>query len=150
MTAMNNERQPESKPMPPHVGVAYKDAIDNINLAKTQQWAITSYALAAYAAIFALGKAEAVSPLERHLLSLLALFVLVSSFSFLALTQSFMTKMRARLTYIYKNYFTEGELCGLKLSIEPKPFWYQPGALLAFWATSLLSFAATVYRIWRG
>ena len=43
--------------MPKRIEMIFQDAFDNLRFFKQQQWIITSYALTAYAALFALGLA---------------------------------------------------------------------------------------------
>ena len=53
------------KQMPIRVQLVYKDAVDNLMFLKRQQWLVTTYALTAYAALFAVARAISVSGLGK-------------------------------------------------------------------------------------
>jgi len=126
-----------TKEMRGHVEIAYKDAIDNIQFCKRQQWVVTNYAIAAYAALYSIAPRQDYSVL-RTLLILVAIAICVYHFCALMSLQRLMTRLRLRLAHIYEDYFEAEERYRLDLSAKAKSFWHQPGLLIGLIAVSVI------------
>lgn len=103
------------KDMPKRIEIVYKDALDNIAFLKKQQWIITGYGIAVFAALFAI--AERVKPSVNGRVVLIGLALLAAGYGFMVLIgfYSAMKKFRDRLDWIYRNFFDASEQDGLRL-----------------------------------
>jgi hypothetical protein len=104
--------------MPHRIEMVYKDALGNLKFLKEQQWPVTKYALTAYGVLFTAAKVID-EPSYNGLL--IAAVWLVFLFS-LAILISFMhgiRRFRARVRWIYDNFFKAEEVEGLRLD-QPK------------------------------
>jgi hypothetical protein len=105
-----------SDDMPKRIEVIFQDATHNLRFFKQQEWTVTNYALAAYAALFAVAHiAKQAGPPLRVIV--IAAIVLVAAYS-IAILLSFvdsLEKFRGRIEWIYKKYFEceEREALGL-------------------------------------
>ena len=107
-----------SDDMPKRIEVIFQDATHNLRFFKQQQWTVTNYALAAYAALFAVAHiAKQVGPPLRVIV--IAAIVLVSAYSIAVLLSyvDSLEKFRGRIEWIYKKYFEceEREALGLTM-----------------------------------
>ena len=90
------------------IEIAYKDALDNLMFLKQQEWAITRYALAVYAALFALRAALKSTDIDR-VLEIIVIVAAVFATSYLVSFELTIAKHRNRLRQIYCVYFTDNE-----------------------------------------
>jgi hypothetical protein len=108
-----------SDDMPKRIEVIFQDATHNLRFFKQQQWTVTNYALAAYAALFAVAHIvkQADPPLR---VIVMAAIVLVAAYS-IAVLMSFvdsLEKFRDRIEWIYKEYFECEEMEALGLTVR--------------------------------
>jgi hypothetical protein len=112
---MENPAAPEQPDVPKRAELLYKDTTDNLRFFKQQQWTITRYALAAYAALYAASKIAKTGCLEKALLVaavwLVAVFSLVVLHRFIVSLEDF----RGRIAWFYRTHFPceEREALGL-------------------------------------
>jgi hypothetical protein len=84
--------------MPRHIGLSYKDAVENIIFNKKQQWVTTNYALIIYAAIFTVSaNFFSRNDMVRALLGILTALTFVYHVYMLKLLQDAITAFRNRL-----------------------------------------------------
>src|SRR6202011_3211773 len=70
-----------ARQMTAHVEAAYKDAVENINFLKRQQWVATNYAVLVYAAIFVIsGTYFSRTDFARNMLGIVTLVTFVIHF----------------------------------------------------------------------
>jgi hypothetical protein len=135
--------------MPEHVGIAYKEAVDNIIFVKRQQWMATNYAILVYAAIFVISAHYFNrTDLARNWLGVLTIAVFVIHWFMLHLFQREIEKFRNRLGWIYMTYFSEEERAGLNVELEPRPYWYQPEPYVGLIAVSFVGAFLTAIYLW--
>jgi hypothetical protein len=135
--------------MPDHVGIAYKDAVDNILFLKRQQWLATNYVLLLYAAIFVISAHYfSRTDLARNWLGVVTIGAFIVHWYVLHLFQGSIEKFRNRLGWIYRSYFTEKERAGLELQLEPRSYWYQPEVYIGLMTVSLVGAVLTAVYLW--
>ena len=135
--------------MPEHVEAAYKTAVDNIIFLKRQQWLATNYALLVYAAIFVIsahyfGRTD----VARNWLGVLTIATFVIHGCMLHLFQRAIEKLRSRLAWIYKTYFSAEERAGLDVQMEPRSYWYPPELYIGLIAVSFVGAVLTAVYLW--
>ena len=106
------------KEMPKRIQMAYKDALDNIAFLKRQQWIITNYSFAAYAALYFLCKETHPNNSVRFLIAFIIVIVASYCVAVLSSFEDGMKKFRARLNWIYKNQFSRAEQTGMNFGEE--------------------------------
>jgi len=135
--------------MPTHVGVAYKDAVENIIFLKRQQWLATNYALLVYAAIFVISAHYfSRTDVARNWLGILTIATFVVHWGMLHLFQRAIETFRDRLDWIYRSYFSEEERVGLDLRPVPRSYWYQPEVYIGLLAVSFVGAVLTAVYLW--
>jgi hypothetical protein len=135
--------------MPTHIGLAYKDAIDNIMFLKIQEWTATNYALLIYGAVF-VSAAEFFSKTDfaRNALGILAIATFLIHWYVMFLFQRTIEKFRARLYWIYRTYLTSDERVALDLPAGPHSLrtqWDVAGWLILI---SFVGCALTTVYLW--
>jgi hypothetical protein len=134
--------------LPRHIGLAYKDAVENIIFNKKQQWVTTNYALIIYAAIFTVSaNFFSRNDMVRALLGILTALTFVYHVYMLKLLQDAITAFRNRLAWIYRTYFTTDEQAGLNLTFDPKPYEHQPFVMIGLVAVSIVAAALTEFYL---
>jgi amino acid permease len=135
--------------MPPHIGRAYRDAVDNIIFLKRQQWVATNYALLVYAAIFVIS-AEYFSRTDfaRNSLGIIAIVVFVIHWYVIFVFQRAINKFRSRLYWIYRNYFNGEEQAGLELPLAPESSWARLEVAAGLVLVSCVGFVLTAIYLW--
>jgi hypothetical protein len=134
--------------MPRHIGLAYKDAVENIIFNKKQQWVTTNYALIIYVAIFTVSaNFFSRNDMVRTLLGILTLLTFLYHVYMLKLLQDAIISFRNRLAWIYRTYFTTDEQAGLNLTFDPKPHEHQPFVMVGLVAVSLVAAALTEFYL---
>jgi hypothetical protein len=135
--------------MSEHVGLAYKDAVDNILFLKRQQWLATNYVLLLYAAIFLISAHYfSRTDVARNWLGVITIVAFFVHWYMLHLFQGSIERFRNRLVWIYQTYFTEEERAGLDLRLEPRPYWYQPEVYIGLMAVSFVGAVLTAVYLW--
>jgi hypothetical protein len=134
-------------PMSEGVKILYKESVDNVIFLKKQQWTITNYSLVAFAAVVALSKGS--NNVESTLLTVIAFGAWLYATICMIHTQMTLTKYRARLVHIYHKYFHEEEREAFTFWDSAPTFSYTPVFIYGLLGANLISFAATVYLIWR-
>jgi hypothetical protein len=114
----------------------YQDAVENIRFAKLQQWRVTNYAVAIYAAAFFL---RTTPPLDTcgGKAALTCLLAIVCAFSLFVLSrlQDSISKFRNRIGWFYERHFMPADR--RKLVMEPKSFWFDPGIFVGLMVVSV-------------
>ena len=139
---VNPERQ-----MPGHVAGAYRDALDNILFLKRQQWLATNYVLLLYAAIFLISAHFfSRTDVARNWLGALTIAAFVVHWLMLHTFQGSIEKLRNRLAWVYRTYFSEEERLGLQL--ESRSYWYQPEIYICLLTVSFVGALLTAIYLW--
>ena len=109
-----------TRQMTTHVEAAYKDAVENINFLKRQQWVATNYAVLVYAAIFVIsGTYFSRTDFARNMLGIVTLVTFVIHWYMIYVFQRAIQRYRRRLDWVYQTYFSQDERVGLDLSLGP-------------------------------
>jgi hypothetical protein len=109
-----------TRQMTTHVEAAYKDAVENINFLKRQQWVATNYAVLVYAAIFVIsGTYFSRTDFARNMLGIVTLVTFVIHWYMIYVFQRAIQRYRRRLDWVYQTYFSQEERVGLDLSLGP-------------------------------
>lgn len=95
--------------MPKHIELAYKDALDNIQFLKKQQWVIVGYAVSIHVGVFAVCRELKPSPTWRCLLIVAIWFAVAYGIVVLIDFHAGISKFRQRLKWIYQHHFTKQE-----------------------------------------
>ena len=145
----NKVRNGDRLEMPPHIGIAFNDAIDNIMFAKRQEWVVTNYAVAIYAAVFVIsGKAPFASFGGNTVLTVLTILAWAFSLFAVLRLQSGITKFRRSLFWIYSAYFTPEERHKLNLPDAPRPFFSDPVFFIGLIAVSAIGAFIILAILW--
>src|SRR5262245_11375429 len=93
-----HDDMPKREEMPKRMEVIYQDATHNIRFFKQQQWTVTNYALAGYAALFAVAHIakQAGQPLKVIVIAAIALIAAYNVAILLAFVDS-LDKFRKRI-----------------------------------------------------
>ena len=109
-----------ARQMTAHVEAAYKDAVENINFLKRQQWVATNYAVLVYAAIFVIsGTYFSRTDFARNMLGIVTLVTFVIHWYMIYVFQRAIESYRRRLNWVYQTYFSQEERVGLDLPLRP-------------------------------
>jgi hypothetical protein len=137
------------RPMPGHVEAAYEEAVDNVLYLRKQQWMATNYALVIYAAIFLIS-AHYFSRTDaaRNWLGIITIVTFFVHWYMLNSYQGVIDKLRSRLIWIYRTYFTGEERTGLDFQLEPRSTWYQPEGYVGLLAVSFIGAVLTAIFLW--
>ena len=88
-----------------HVKAAYKDAVENINFLKRQQWVATNYAVLVYAAIFVIsGTYFSRTDFARNMLGIVTLVTFGIHWYMIYVFQRAIESYRRRLNWVYQTY----------------------------------------------
>src|SRR5205807_1079769 len=105
-----------ARQMTAHVEAAYKDAVENINFLKRQQWVATNYAVLVYAAIFVIsGTYFSRTDFARNMLGIVTLVTFVIHWYMIYVFQRAIQRYGRRLDWVYQTYFSREERVGLDL-----------------------------------
>src|SRR6478672_11756320 len=97
-----------TRQMTAHVEAAYKDAVENINFLKRQQWVATNYAVLVYAAIFVIsGTYFSRTDFARNMLGIVTLVTFVIHWYMIYVFQRAIQRYRRRLDWVYQTYFSQ-------------------------------------------
>jgi hypothetical protein len=109
-----------ARQMTAHVEAAYKDAVENINFLKRQQWVATNYAVLVYAAIFVIsGTYFSRTDFARNMLGIVTLVTFGIHWYMIYVFQRGIDSYRRRLNWVYQTYFSREERVGLDLPLGP-------------------------------
>lgn len=117
-----------SDELPRRIELIFQDAVNNIRFFKGQQWTVTNYAFAAYAALVALAQ---LTGAPQCLYSISVALVAGYHAFIIHLFMKSISKFRGRIRWIYDNFYTvhEGAALGLKKPKRDKMFgWSLIGA----------------------
>jgi hypothetical protein len=135
--------------MPEHIGAAYKGAGESILFLKRQQWLATNYALLLYVAIFVISAHYfSRTDFARNWLGVLTIVVFIVHWYMMHLFQSEIAKLRDRLNWMYRTYFSADERAGLDVQLEPKSYWHQPEVFVGLIALSFVGALLTAIYLW--
>ena len=135
--------------MTAHVEAAYKDAVENINFLKRQQWVATNYAVLVYAAIFVIsGTYFSRTDFARNMLGIVTLVTFVIHWYMIYVFQRAIQRYRRRLDWVYQTYFTQEERVGLNLPQEPTSYWEQWEVATGLVLVSLVGAVFTAIYLW--
>jgi hypothetical protein len=143
----SKKKLPKRSNESPQMVIVHKDAIDNIMFLKQQQWRVTNYAIAIYAAIFAVFRAYPPVACERVALAFIVMAVFSYSSYLLAKLQWSMTKYRRRLARINSECFTDKEVEDLELFRDPKKYFHDGELLIVLIAASLIGAGLNAYYL---
>jgi hypothetical protein len=134
--------------MPRRIEMIHKDAVDNLRFIKQQEWTVTNYALAAYAALFAVAHiAKDATPWLRIIV--IAAIILVAAYS-VAILAGFidsLDKFRDRMNWIYEKYFECEERVALGLRVR-KGLFNRVGFAAVLILVSLTGAALASIAVW--
>ena len=137
------------RPMPEHVGAAYRDAAENIIFLKRQQWLATNYALLLYVAIFVVSAHYfSRTDFARNWLGVLTILTFAIHWYMMHLFQRTIEQSRDRLGWMYRTYFSADERAGLDLQLEPRSYWHQPEVFIGLIAISFVGALLTAIYLW--
>jgi hypothetical protein len=111
------------------VELIFTDAVDNLRFLKQQQWAVVRYALAAYAALFAVAAALEIKGDHKFFFFTAVVIVLAFSLLILASLREAFDKFRKRIEWIYANRLQSEQAEGLPLKHD-KPYFDTAGFIL--------------------
>ncbi|MBI1201599.1 MAG: hypothetical protein GC182_03705 [Rhodopseudomonas sp.] len=138
--------------MPDRIEIIYRDAIDNIQFNKRQQWQITNYAILVYASIVAirqlLDKGASSPFVSEGILIGLTWVVFVYSLYVQFILQRSITKFRKRLNWIYFKYFSYEERVGLGIGGQQKGFLFQGPLVLGLFGVLLFGAIIVTYYLY--
>src|SRR5688572_6041270 len=101
---------PSTKKFSPQLAPLYQDAVENIRFSKLQQWRVTNYALAIYAALFFLTQQEAFSACHlKGVLLLIAAMVMLLNGAMLFYIDLDIQQFRQRVDHLNVICFAAAE-----------------------------------------
>ena len=138
-----------ARQMTAHVEAAYKDAVENINFLKRQQWVATNYAVLVYVAIFVIsGTYFSRTDFARNMLGIVTLVTFVIHWYMINVFQRAIQRYKRRLDWVYQTYFSQEERAGLDLPLEPTSYWEQWEVSTALLLVSLVGAVFTAIYLW--
>ena len=138
-----------TRQMTTHVEAAYKDAVENINFLKRQQWVATNYAVLVYAAIFVIsGTYFSRTDFARNMLGLVTLVTFVIHWYMIYVFQRAIQRYRRRLDWAYQTYFSQEERVGLDLPLRPTADREQWQVATGLLLVSLVGAVFTAIYLW--
>jgi hypothetical protein len=138
-----------ARQMTAHVEAACKDAVENVNFLKRQQWVATNYAVLVYAAIFVIsGTYFSRTDFARNMLGIVTLVTFGIHWYMIYVFQRAIEGYRRRLNWVYQTYFSQEERVGLDLPLRPtadREHWQVATGLLL---VSLVGAVFTAIYLW--
>jgi hypothetical protein len=136
----------EGRQMPEHIKLAYEDAVNNMMFFKRQQWVATNYAILVYAAIFVIS-AEYFSRTDfaRNWLGIIAIATFLFHVYVVYSFDAAINKLRERLDWICRTFFSGVERANLKLFELRSPV---DGVTLGLILVSFLGLLLTAIFLW--
>ena len=140
-------------PMSPQIANIHKSIYDAINFSKKQQWAITNYVILVYGAIFGPSKyfsSPTITPTEKIVFSVLALFAGVYAVVLLIFIQKDLGTYREQLGSIHGHWLTKEEYEKLELTPYHNPALRGVSFLAALIGVVTIGFLLLTYSLlWR-
>jgi hypothetical protein len=138
-----------ARQMTAHVEAAYKDAVENINFLKRQQWVATNYAVLVYAAIFVIsGTYFSRTDFARNMLGIVTLVTFAIHWYMIYVFQRAIQRYRRQVGWVYQTYFSQEERVGLNLPLQPTSYWEQWEVSTALLLVSLVGAIFTAIYLW--
>jgi hypothetical protein len=105
--------------IPKRIEIVYRDALDNINFIKKQEWIVAGYGLTVHAAAIAIWKQYELHTCLRRVLTATIVLAAIYGIAVLIGYAQGLTKWRRRLNWIYQNYFDDRERADMALGQRP-------------------------------